>query len=83
MSQFHLPKELLGGYNEIVERGGHVLSMGLLTQFGTFNKMPFPEAAVLLQLLHGLEGSLILAVKSSHILDTFGKHGFHFGPCSS
>ena len=45
MSQFRLPKELLGDYSEIVEGGRHVLSIDLLAEFGTFDKMSLSEAA--------------------------------------
>ena len=46
MSQFRLPKELLGGHSEIVERGGHMLSIGLLEEFGTFDKMSVSKDAL-------------------------------------
>ena len=38
MSQFHLPKELLGGCSEIVESEGHVLWMHSLADFSTESK---------------------------------------------
>ena len=64
---------------DILQREGHVWWMGLLAN----DKMSLSEAANRSSFCMLWTARAVLAVKSSHILDTFVERGFHFGHRSS
>ena len=77
MRQFDFPKILLGRNRQFVEGRCHALQIGLgdcLTQSVRRNRV-----ALLLARVSGrLQGSLILALKSRHVLSPLRKRSFHF-----